>query len=175
MRALRQPYFLQHQEYEGTASVGATLFHGRSETVDDLLKRADLAMYRAKAQGRNRLCLFDPTMESSAASRVALLTDLKKALTNGELELHYQPQMTSDRRVVGCEALLRWRHPMRGMVPPNEFIPLAEADGLIVELGYWVLDTACLQLAAWARQPRMGDLTMAVNVSMRQFFDSRFV
>jgi diguanylate cyclase (GGDEF)-like protein/PAS domain S-box-containing protein len=175
VRAFRRPYLLQHQEYEGTASVGATLFQGRSETVDDLLKRADLAMYRAKAQGRNNLCLFDPAMESAAASRVALLADLKKALANGEFELHYQPQVTSDRRVVGCEALLRWRHPLRGMVPPNEFIPLAEADGLIVDLGYWVLDTACSQLAAWARQPGMEDLNMAVNVSIRQFFDSRFV
>jgi diguanylate cyclase (GGDEF)-like protein/PAS domain S-box-containing protein len=175
MRAFRQPYFLQDQEYEGTASVGATLFEGRSESVDELLKRADLAMYRAKAQGRDRLCLFDPAMESAAASRVALLADLKKALANGELELHYQPQVTSDRRVVGCEALLRWRHPMRGMVPPSEFIPLAETDGLIVALGYWVLDTACSQLAAWAQQPGMKGLHMAVNVSIRQFFDSRFV
>jgi len=175
VHALQRPYLLQHQEYEGTASVGATLFQGRSETVDDLLKRADLAMYQAKAQGRNRLCLFDPAMESTAASRVELLADLKKALANDEFELYYQPQVTTDRRVVGCEALLRWRHPLRGMVPPNEFIPLAEADGLIVELGYWVLDTACLQLAAWAQQPGMGDLHMAVNVSIRRFFDSRFV
>ena len=175
VRAFRRPYLLQHEKYEGTASVGVTLFQGRSETVDDLLKRADLAMYRAKAQGRNNLCLFDPAMESAAAGRVALLADLKKALASDEFELHYQPQVTSDRRVVGCEALLRWRHPLRGMVPPNEFIPLAEADGLIVELGYWVLDTACSQLAAWSRQPGMEDLHMAINVSIRQFFDARFV
>jgi diguanylate cyclase (GGDEF)-like protein/PAS domain S-box-containing protein len=175
LRALRRPYLLQHQEYEGTASIGVTLFEGRAETVDDLLKRADLAMYRAKAQGRNNICLFDPAMESAAANRVALLADLKKALANDEFELYYQPQVTSDRRVVGCEALLRWRHPLRGMVPPNQFIPLAEADGMIVDLGYWVLDTACAQLAAWARQPGMEDLHIAVNVSIRQFFDTRFV
>jgi len=175
VRAFRRPYLLQHQEYEGTASVGVTLFEGRSETVDDLLKRADLAMYRAKAQGRNKLCLFDPAMESDAASRVALLADMKRALANGDFELHYQPQVTSDRRVVGCEALLRWRHPLRGMVPPGEFIPLAEADGSIVDLGYWVLDTACDRLAAWARQPGLEHLHVAVNVSIRQFFDARFV
>jgi diguanylate cyclase (GGDEF)-like protein len=108
VRAFRRPYLLQHQEYEGTASVGATLFRGRSQTVDDLLKRADLAMYQAKAQGRNNLCFFDPAMESAAASRAALPADLKKALANGEFELHYQPRVTSDRQVVGCEALLRW-------------------------------------------------------------------
>jgi EAL domain-containing protein (putative c-di-GMP-specific phosphodiesterase class I) len=175
VRACRRPYVLQHQEYEGTASVGATLFQGNAETVDELLKRADLAMYQAKAQRRNKLCLFDPAMESTAASRFALLTDLKKALPNGEIELHYQPQVSSERRVLGCEALLRWRHPQLGMVPPGEFIPLAEADGLIVDLGYWVLDTACSQLAAWARIPEMQQLTMAVNVSIRQFLDSRFV
>jgi diguanylate cyclase (GGDEF)-like protein len=175
VRACRRPYVLQHQEYDGTASVGATLFQGHPETVDELLKRADLAMYQAKAQGRNKLCLFDPAMESSAASRFALLTDLKKAMPNGEFELHYQPQLSSDRRVTGCEALLRWRHPQLGMVPPDEFIPLAEADGFIVDLGYWVLDTACSQLAEWARNPEMPPITMAVNVSIRQFLDSRFV
>ncbi len=175
VRAFRWPYLLRHQEYEGTASVGVTLFQGLSETVDDLLKRADLAMYQAKAQGRNSLCLFDPAMESAAAGRAALLADLKKALANGEFELHYQPQVSGDRRVVGCEALLRWRHPLRGMISPGEFIPLAEADGLIVDLGYWVLDTACSQLVAWAHEPGMEDIQMAVNVSIRQFLDARFV
>jgi len=143
LRAFQRPYSLPDQEYEGTASIGATLFQGMSATEDDLLKQADLAMYQAKAHGRNNLCLFDPAMELAAASRVALLGDMKKALANGEFELHYQPQVTRDRRVVGCEALLRWRHPLRGIVPPCEFIPLAESGGLIVDLGYWVLDTAC--------------------------------
>lgn len=171
----RQPYVLQHQEYEGTASIGVAMFQGAPETADELLKRADLAMYQAKARGRNRLCFFDPALESAAAFRVALLADLKVAIQNEELELHYQPQTDSRGRVTGCEALLRWRHPVRGLVPPNEFIPLAEAEGSIVELGYWVLDKACKQLAAWAEQPAMAKINMAVNVSIRQFHDSRFV
>jgi len=175
VRAFRLPYVLQQQEYEGTASIGATMFQGAPETADDLLKRADLAMYRAKAKGRNNLCFFDPALESAAALRVSLLADLKKAIQNSELELHYQPQVDSDGCVTGCEALLRWQHPVRGRVPPNEFIPLAEAEGFIVELGYWVLDTACGQLAAWAQLPAMAEINMAVNVSIRQFLDARFV
>jgi diguanylate cyclase (GGDEF)-like protein/PAS domain S-box-containing protein len=175
VRACRRPYVLLRQGYEGTASVGVTIFRGAEARAEELLKRADLALYRAKAQGRNSLCFFDPGMESSAAYRVALLADLKSALQTGEFELHYQPQVNTARKVVSCEALLRWRHPQRGMVPPGEFIPLAEADGLIVDLGYWVVDTACGQLAAWALRPGMQELSMSVNVSIRQFLDSRFV
>lgn len=173
--ACRQSYHLDSYEYDGTTSIGATLFRGNEDTVDDLLKRADLAMYRAKAQGRNTLCFFDPAMETSAACRAALLADLKRALQNQEFELYYQPQIQSGGRVTGAEALLRWRHSQRGMVPPNEFIPLAESAGLIVDLGYWVLETACAQLAAWARTPGMEGLELSVNVSIRQFLDSRFV
>jgi len=175
LRACRQTYLLGNYEYDGTTSIGATLFQGKQETVDELLKRVDLAMYRAKAQGRNAVCFFDPAMETRAASRAALLADLKRAIQNQEFELHYQPQLDSDGRVTGAEALLRWRHAQRGMVPPNEFIPLAEAAGLIVDLGNWVLETACAQLAVWARQPEMAHLNVAVNVSIRQFLDARFV
>lgn len=175
LRNCREPYLLGSYEYDGTTSIGATIFHGQQDTVDALLKRVDLAMYRAKAQGRNTMCFFDPAMETHAASRAALLADLKRALQNREFELYYQPQMGRDRRVTGAEALLRWRHGQRGMVPPNEFIPLAEAAGLIVDLGGWVLETACAQLASWSLQPGMEGLNVAVNVSIRQFLDSRFV
>ena len=175
IRACRQPYSLENYEYEGTTSIGATIFQGTADTVDELLKRSDLAMYRAKALGRNNLCFFDPAMETSASARAALLADLKRALQNREFELHYQPQLDSDGRVTGAEALLRWHHPERGMVPPNEFIPLAEAAGLIVDLGQWVLETACYQIATWERSPEMAGLNIAVNVSIRQFLDSRFV
>ena len=166
---------MEGYEYNGTSSIGVTLFRGENDAADDLLKRTDLAMYRAKAKGRNKMCFFDPAMETSAASRAALLADLKKALQNREFELHYQPQMDSGGRVIGAEALLRWRHAQRGLVPPSEFILLAETSGLIVELGLWVLEEACSQLAVWAGQPATEGLILAVNVSLRQFLDSRFV
>jgi diguanylate cyclase (GGDEF)-like protein/PAS domain S-box-containing protein len=175
LRACRQPCLLGNYEYDGTTSIGATLIEGNQDTVDALLKRVDLAMYRAKAQGRNTLCFFDPAMETGAASHAALLADLKRAIQNREFELHYQPQLDKNGKVTGAEALLRWRHAHRGMVPPNEFIPMAEAAGLIGDLGNWVLETACAQLAQWATQTEMADLDVAVNVSLRQFLDSRFV
>jgi diguanylate cyclase (GGDEF)-like protein/PAS domain S-box-containing protein len=175
LRACRLPHSLDRRDYDGTTSVGVTLFHAQTDSVDDLLKRADLAMYRAKAVGRDGMCFFDPAMETAIASRAALLADLKRAPQNGEFELHYQPQVDSSRRVIGAEALLRWRHPQRGMVSPGEFIPLAESAGLIVDLGFWVLNTACRQIAEWSRRPQMEGLNIAVNVSIRQFLDSRFV
>ena len=173
--ACQEPYLLGGYKYDGTASIGVTLFQRPKDAADDLLKRADLAMYRAKAKGRNTMCFFDPAMETAAASRAALLADLKRALQNREFELHYQPQMDSGGRVTGAEALLRWRHAQHGMVPPSEFIPLAETAGLIVQLGLWVLKEACSQLAIWARQPETEGLTVAVNVSIRQFLDPHFV
>jgi diguanylate cyclase (GGDEF)-like protein/PAS domain S-box-containing protein len=175
LMACQQHYLLGSYEYDGTVSIGVTLFKRQKDAADDMLKRADLAMYRAKARGRNTVCFFDPAMETSAASRAALLADLNKAMQNRDFELYYQPQMDSGGRVTGAEALIRWRHAERGMVPPGEFIPLAESAGLIVELGLWVLEAACAQLAKWARQPETEGLTLAVNVSIRQFLDSHFV
>jgi EAL domain-containing protein (putative c-di-GMP-specific phosphodiesterase class I) len=132
-------------------------------------------MYRAKALGRDTLCFFDPAMRNAVLARVALKSDLQRAVQNREFELHYQPQVDTDGHVVGAEALLRWPHPERGFVPPDEFIPLAEEDGLIVELGRWVLETACGDLARWALDPKMNKLKIAVNVSLRQLIDSNFV
>jgi diguanylate cyclase (GGDEF)-like protein/PAS domain S-box-containing protein len=167
--AFIDPYVLGSYEYSSTASVGITMFPGWSDTVDDLLKRADMAMYRAKAQGRNAMCFFDPAMQSLVASRAALKADLRRAVQDQEFELHYQPQVDGYGHVTGAEALLRWPHPRGGMVPPNEFIPLAEEAGLIVEMGGWVLEAACSQLAKWAKRPEMETLSIAVNVSVRQF------
>jgi diguanylate cyclase (GGDEF)-like protein/PAS domain S-box-containing protein len=175
LQAFLKPYELGTHESEGTGSIGIALFTGSSETVDDLLKRADLAMYRAKSQGRNAMCFFDPGMQTYVTQRAALRSDLRRAQQNNEFELLYQPQVRNDGRVISAEALLRWRHPQRGLVPPSEFIPLAEEAGLIVEIGSWVLETACLQLAKWAGDPKMKDLSIAVNVSLRQFLDSNFV
>jgi diguanylate cyclase (GGDEF)-like protein len=171
-------------ESETKASVGITLFGtaqvessttSPSETVDDLLRRADLAMYSAKAQGGNNVCFFDPAMQADVDTRAALRADLRYALQSDQLSLHYQPQVDSEGNVCGSEALLRWCHPVRGNVPPNEFIPLAEEAGLIVDLGRWVLQTGCLQLAAWSADPAMKHLTLAINVSVQQLLSPHFV
>ncbi|MGA1984616.1 MAG: EAL domain-containing protein [Acidobacteriaceae bacterium] len=175
LRACQEPIPLEHYDYEGTTSVGVTVFRGTEQAADQLLKQADLAMYRAKSQGRNAVCFFDTTMEALVRSRATLLADLKRAMQNGEFELHYQPQLDGAGRVTGAEALLRWRHPLRGLVAPSEFIPVAEAAGLINGLGEWALQTACEQLRLWARRPELKGLSIAVNVSVRQFQDSGFV
>jgi diguanylate cyclase (GGDEF)-like protein/PAS domain S-box-containing protein len=175
LEVILKPYRLELNECESTASIGVALFTGSSETGDDLLRRADLAMYKAKSQGRNAMCFFNPEMQTYITLRAALRSDLRRALQNSEFELFYQPQVHSDGHVTSAEALLRWRHPQRGMVPPTEFIPLAEDAGLIVDIGRWVLDTACSQLAKWTNDPEMENLSIAVNVSLRQFRDSHFV
>jgi diguanylate cyclase (GGDEF)-like protein/PAS domain S-box-containing protein len=152
-----------------TSSTGISLFLGNAIGVDELMKRADTAMYQAKAAGRNTLCFFDPAMQDAVKARADLEVDLRKAVFEDQLVLYYQAQVDSSDRVIGAEALVRWRHPQRGLVPPGEFIPLAEETGLILPLGHWVLHQACIQLAAWATQPEKAHLTLAVNVSARQF------
>jgi predicted signal transduction protein with EAL and GGDEF domain len=170
-----RPYQVGSYEYNGSVSVGITLFGGHPDSVDELLKRGELALHQAKAKGRSAMRFFDPSMQAYIDSRTALESDLRSALQNQQFELHYQPQVDRVGQAVGAEALLRWRHPVRGMVPPDEFIPLAEESGLIIELGRWVLETACSQLANWASQPAMEKLTIAVNVSLRQFLATDFV
>ncbi|MDB5840821.1 MAG: hypothetical protein JWQ23_2773 [Herminiimonas sp.] len=172
---VNQPYQLGDYERHTTPSIGATLFSGQSSSVDDLLKRADLAMYQAKAAGRNAIRFFDPQMQAEVTSRAALEADLRQALQQHEFLVYYQPQLDDDNRVVGAEALLRWQSPRRGTVSPAEFIPLAEETGLILPIGQWVLETACAQLTAWGACPATAGLVMAVNVSARQFRDPDFV
>ena len=169
------PFRLSGLDYQITPSIGATHFRGHQETTDELLKQADLAMYQAKAAGRNTLRFFDPTMQSVVTARVALEGDIRQGIAKGELLLYYQPQIARDGRTLGAEVLLRWPHPVRGMVPPNHFIPLSEETGQILSLGNWVLETACHQLTAWASREEMADLTLAVNVSARQFRQQDFV
>ena len=159
-----------------TASIGVTLFGGdQHEATDGPMKRADLAMYQAKAAGRNTLRFFDPQMQAVVTNRAALETGLRKALELGQLVLHYQPQLDAQQRLIGAEALVRWNHPQRGLVPPAEFISIAEDTGLIVPLGQWVLESACAQLAQWAKQPQLRQLKISVNVSARQFHQNGFV
>ena len=172
---LCQPYPLNGiGQYHSTPSIGFTLFAHPAPPVEELLKQADFAMYQAKAAGRNAVRQFDPGMLAAMSARSELETELRHAIVRSELVLHYQPVVDAQGRVLGAEALVRWRHPVRGMVPPAEFIPLAEQTGLILPLGQWVVESACAQLAAWARNPATQALVLSVNVSARQFRQPEF-
>lgn len=173
--ALNQIYHLGDVSHRSTASIGATIFQGQKVSLDELMKQADLALYRSKDAGRNALRFFDPSMELAVKKRVALEEDMREALLAEQFSLQYQAQVTVNGEVTGAEVLLRWNHPTHGMVSPAEFIPLAEETGLILPLGYWVLKTVCKQLAQWAGNPDMAHLTIAVNVSVHQFNDTDFV
>lgn len=168
-------YQLGDLSQRSTASIGVTLFQGDQVNTEDLMKQADLAMYRSKDSGRNTWHFFDPAMESNLRERAALEDDLRHGLDSRQLLLYYQPQVNADDQITGAEVLVRWQHPRRGMVSPGDFIPLAEATGLILPMGHWVLKTACLQLARWASQPERAHLTIAVNVSALQFRHADFV
>ena len=173
--ALNQRYDLAGHDYHNTASVGVTLFAEHQNNVDELMKRADLAMYQAKAAGRNTLRFFDPEMQAAVSARVALEDELRCGVAKNQLLLYYQAQVDHNGVLTGAEALVRWQHPERGMVSPAHFIPLAEETGLILPLGQWVLETACRQLAIWAAAEATAHLTLAVNVSSRQFRQPDFV
>ena len=159
--AIRQPYQCLGHHLSSDASIGIAMAPQDGTDLDTLIKNADLAMYGAKADGRRTYRFFEPAMDASAKARLALEQDLRQALSDGSFEIHYQPlvDLRSDR-VTGCEALVRWRHPERGMISPADFIPVAEDTGLIVELGEWVLRTACAEAAHWPDHVRL-----AVNVS----------
>ncbi len=172
---LGEPYVLSGHLHHSTCSIGVTLFGRAPWSVSELLKQADLAMYQAKSAGRNTVCFFDPEMQAVATANAALATDLRQAWREGQFLIDYQPQVGADGCMTGVEALLRWRHPNRDMVPPSHFIPTAEETSLIIPIGRWVLEQACAQLAVWAKQPDRSHLSIAVNVSVRQFRDPDFV
>jgi diguanylate cyclase (GGDEF)-like protein/PAS domain S-box-containing protein len=161
--------------FHNTPSIGVTLFGAHLENLEEPLKRADTAMYQAKAAGRNAIRFFNPDMQSAVAARLQVETELRIAITCEAFHLVYQPQVDIDGRVTGAEALVRWRHSERGIVSPAEFIPVAESTGLILPLGTWILEAACTQLALWAQQPLLANLDLAVNVSARQFRHVDFV
>jgi diguanylate cyclase (GGDEF)-like protein/PAS domain S-box-containing protein len=175
MGALNQPYQLGGIAHTSTPSIGITLFVDHDGTIDDLLKRADLAMYQAKAAGRNTLRFFDPAMQAVVTQRAELETGLREALLKDQFLLHYQSQVDSTGRIIGAEALLRWQHPDQGIMSPAGFIPFAEESGLIIPIGKWVLQTACSQLTQWAARPDLAHLTIAVNISARQLKRPNFV
>lgn len=175
LATLNTPYQLGNADHRSTCSVGATLFGDALVSSADLLKQADIAMYQVKNAGRNALCFFDPRMLVAIEARAGMEHDLRHALTGHQLVLHYQLQVDEHGQAVGAEALVRWLHPVRGIVSPLEFIGLAEETGLIVPLGDFVLRSACAQLAQWGQQPDRETLQMAVNVSARQFRQTDFV
>ncbi len=175
LAALGEPYVLPGYLHHSTCSIGVTLFGKGDRTVSELLKQADLAMYQAKSAGRNTVCFFDPEMQAVVSANAALAADLRQAWREGQFRIEYQPQVGADGRMTGVEALLRWVHPQRGPVPPDHFIAAAEETSLIVPIGRWVLDTACSQLADWASRPDRRHLTIAVNVSVKQFRHPEFV
>ena len=175
LRCINEPFNLQGQEVHSTPSVGIVLFCGEAQSIEQILKHADAAMYQSKSAGRNTLHFFDPDMQVALESRAAMEIDLRAAIRNGQFRLHYQAQVDSAGHIVGAEALLRWIHPLRGMISPADFIPLAEDCGLILPIGQWVLDAACTQLKIWAAHPPTRHLTLAVNVSARQYHQKDFV
>ncbi|MDQ5896794.1 MAG: hypothetical protein QG612_880 [Pseudomonadota bacterium] len=171
---IAQPVVLPQTELRVTPSIGISLFPQDGEDLDTLMRHADLAMYGAKAAGRGTAMRFRPEMTAAAQSRLALEVELRRALAQGQIGVHYQPRVeVASGRIVGAEALVRWRHPERGMIPPDVFISVCEDCGLIGELGAMVLEKACAQQVAWAAAGRV--LTVSVNLSPRQFFAADLV
>ncbi|CAG4887635.1 bifunctional diguanylate cyclase/phosphodiesterase [Paraburkholderia saeva] len=175
LAVLGSTYQLNGVQFRSTASIGVTVFDGEQTSTDELFKQADLAMYKSKERGRNAMCFFDPAMQTVVLKRAELELGLRSAIEEDRFVLHYQAQVIDGGHITGAEALVRWMHPERGLIPPGEFIPLAEETGLILEIGQTVLECACSQLAAWATRASMAHLSIAVNVSARQFREPDFV
>lgn len=174
-QSLSQPYLLQDFEYHSSCSIGIALFSDTDLSVDELLKRADTAMYEAKRSGRNAVRFFDPEMQAQLENRTRLEGDLRYALKREQFELRFQPQVDDAYRIISAEVLLRWNHPEHGLVSPAEFIPIAEETGLILPIGQWVLESACRLIKMWEANPVTRELDLAINVSARQFRQPNFV
>lgn len=175
LQALSQTYYLGNHQCRSSVSIGAVLFDKHKQSIDELLKQADIAMYEAKNAGRNALRFFDPHMQLAISARTEMERELRVAVENNEFELYYQLQVDRDHQPLGAEVLIRWRHPERGLISPLEFIPLAEETGLIVEIGQWVLDAACAQLKIWEHHAHTSEMKLSVNVSAKQFHQENFV
>ncbi|MGD0546608.1 MAG: bifunctional diguanylate cyclase/phosphodiesterase, partial [Terracidiphilus sp.] len=165
---LALPCHLDGREFNSTCSMGITVLGDRWTEAGEALRQTDIALDQAKAAGRNTLRFFSSELQAAVTARATLEEDLRQAIRGHQFLLYYQPQVNRGQ-VVGSEALVRWKHPQRGIVPPYEFIPLAEKTGLILDLGSWVLETACEQIAAWAREKETAHLAVAVNISALQF------
>ena len=172
---LSQVYILNGYEHYCTASIGISLFCDDSLSVASILKHADTAMYQSKSAGRNTLRFFDPSMQEAVESRLSMQRDLRKAISENQFTLHYQIQVDHQTKIIGVEALIRWHHPLRGQVPPFAFIPIAEDTGTILQIGHYVLLTACRQLKTWESNPKTKNLDLAINVSLYQLKQPDFV
>ncbi|NYS61778.1 EAL domain-containing protein [Halomonas salicampi] len=175
LTAIRRPIDVNNETVLVTGSIGITLLDDSVNSVDGYLQQADMALFQAKEAGRDTLSFFDPNMQAALVSRARLEKDLRQALDNDEWRLVYQPQVDIDSMITGVEALLRWHHPERGIVSPGDFIPLLESTRLINDVGGWVLETACKQLAEWQHRPDTAHLTVSVNISPVQFREDNFV
>ncbi len=175
LNSLNNYYLLEGQDYFNSPSIGICLFGDQPVQTDELLKQADQAMYNAKASGRNTLSFFDPEMQAATAQRFAMQNEIREALQQQQFQLYYQPQVDSAGVIVGAEALIRWLHPLRGMIPPLDFIPIAEDSGLILPVGNWIFATACAQLVSWSNNAATAGLILSINVSARQFQQAQFV
>jgi diguanylate cyclase len=171
---INQPYTLLGYEHTCSPSIGIVLFNGQDKSKETLLKQADIAMYHAKKLGRNRVCQYDPAMQESVEHKTLMESELKAALSKQEFVLFYQPQIDANGTIIGVEALIRWNHPNKGLIPPNLFIPLAEETGDIIALGAWVLREACRQLFLWLEKYPNLFLHVAINVSAKQFQEASF-
>lgn len=172
---LNKPFKFGSYEHLSPASIGATIFAHNSYSVDDLLKQADVAMYQAKANGKNSLVFFEQKMQEAINYRVVLENDLRRGILHNEFVLYYQPQLDNYNKVYGAEALIRWIHPEKGLISPLTFIPLAEETGLIVKMSLWVFKEACQQLVKWSQEVKTAHLTLAVNVSINHFKQDDFI
>lgn len=173
--ALNSLYILENHSINSSVSIGITLFGKEHPPVKEILKQADIAMYQAKAAGRNSILFFDPIMQEVINKRAQIESDLQIAIKQQQFELYLQPQVNQNDDIFGVEALIRWNHPKRGQVPPLDFIATAEDSGLILEIGQWVLESACQLLEKWRNTPIMQNLCLSINVSAKQFNQIDFV
>jgi EAL domain-containing protein (putative c-di-GMP-specific phosphodiesterase class I) len=174
LQAVARPYLLEGHECLTTCSLGVTIFGDRQHGLDDIMQQADIAMYQAKSSGRNSLRFFAPALQAAVNARASLEEDLRRAIGTTQFRLFYQPQVERDM-ITGAEALLRWNHPQRGLLSPIEFIPLAEETGLILPLGDWIIETAFAEAATWECHSDATPMSIAVNISARQFRQADFV
>ncbi len=174
LTSLSRPYKLDDYEFNCSASIGINIF-GHGDLAQDVFQHADMAMYQAKKNGRNSLCFYDPAMKESATAYANLEQELGRAMESHQLALFFQPQFDFQGEILSAEVLLRWYHPDRGLLEPIEFISIAEESGLIVPIGFWVIQCACEQIRRWSSDPVLGKLQISINVSARQFKDPDFV